>query len=126
MNRVQQLGRLGVLDQEAAGAGLERFVDVLVTFEGGEDQDFDAGHALVGTDPPGCLQTIDAGHPDVHQHDVGAMLACERDGLGAVFGLTDDFDVVSGVQQHAKAGADQRLIVGEQDADHDAAKGSRA
>jgi hypothetical protein len=47
------------------------------------------------------------------------------DGLGAVARLPDDVDVGLCAQDHAKARADEPLVVGEQDADHRAAGSGR-
>jgi hypothetical protein len=58
----------GVLDQEVAGAGLQRLVDVLVGLVGGHDQHLDASQALVGVDALSGLQAVDVRHADVHQH----------------------------------------------------------
>ena len=38
---------------------------------------------------------------------------------GAVVGLAHDREVLLGVEEHAEAGADQGLVVGEHDPDHD-------
>ena len=62
----QLLGRI-VLEDEAAGAGSERLVDVLVEVERREDQDPRA--AVGGEDAPGRLEPVELGHPDVHQDD---------------------------------------------------------
>ena len=58
------------------------------------------------------------GHADVHEHDVRAQLGGERHRLRAVAGLAHDLDARLLAQDHAKAGAHQRLVVGKQDADH--------
>ena len=42
------------------------------------------------------------------------------DRLGAVGRLADHVDVLLGVEDHPEAGAHQRLVVGDQDADHSA------
>ena len=52
----------------------------------------------------------------------GRELARQRDRLAAVAGLADDLDVGLGAQDHAEAGADEALVVGEQDADHRAGR----
>src|SRR5436190_13764070 len=57
-----QVGRLGVLDQEAAGPDAQGLEHVLVQVEGGEDDDADPGQQLVGGDGPGRLQAVQAGH----------------------------------------------------------------
>ena len=49
-DRVDQVGRLGVLDQEAAGPVAQRVEHVLVEVEGGQDDDPDVGQGRVGGD----------------------------------------------------------------------------
>ena len=53
----------------------------------------------------------------------GRELARERDGFDAVARLADDLELGVGAQDHPEAGADELLVVGEEDADH---SGSRA
>ena len=72
----------------------------------------------VVADATGGGEAVDAGHADVHQHDVGALAARERDRLVAVARLADHLDVVLGVEQGPEAPAHQRLVVGEHDPDH--------
>ena len=55
-----------------------------------------------------------AGHPDVHQHDVGLCSHCWP--LFAVGGGCDDSDVVLGFEQRGEAGAHCLLVVGYNDA----------
>ena len=119
-DRLEQVGGLGVLDQEAAGPGADRLVDVLVGLEGGQDDHLDPGQVVVGGDAPGGFQAVHPGHPDVHQHHVGALAAGQVDRLRAVGGLAHHLEVVGRVDQHVEPGADQRLVVGEQDPDHGA------
>jgi len=58
---------------------------------------------------------------------VRPQLARPSNCLQAVGCLADDFDVLLSVEDHAKAVADERLVVGDQDADHvPAADGRRA
>ena len=109
-----QLGRLGVLDEEAVGPGPDRLEDVLVEVERREDHDAGAGEALVGSDAARRREPVDARHAHVHQHDVGAGLDRLADGLVPVGGLADDGDVRLGVEEGAKTGPDQGLVVGEQ------------
>jgi len=115
---LDQLGRLGVLDQETAGPGAQRLVDVLVGLEGGQDDDLDPGQVLLGRDAPGGFQAVDPGHPDVHQHHVRALAAGQVHGLPAVGGLTDHLQVLGGVDQDPEPGPDQGLVIGEQHPDH--------
>ena len=45
----------------------------------------------------------------------GCSRSRDRDGLVAVARLADDVEVVLGLEDHPEAGADQRLVVGEDD-----------
>ena len=113
----QLLGRV-VLEDEAAGAGSERFVDVLVEVERREDED---PRRVVGReDPPGRLEPVELGHADVHQDDGGIEAGGLLDRLEPVARLGDDLDVLFAGEQHAEAGADHRLVVGDEDADRHA------
>ena len=76
------------------------------------------GRVGVATIAAGRLDAVDPGHPDVHQDDVGAQPAAQLDRLAAVGRLADDRDVVLALRIMPEAGPDERLVVGEQDADH--------
>ncbi len=70
----------------------------------------------IGDDGAGRRQPVDVRHPDVHHDHVGQQLPGELDRRRAVVGLTDDLDVVLGVEQHAQTGPEQHLVVGDDDA----------
>jgi hypothetical protein len=38
----------------------------------------------------GGFQTVEVGHADVHDDDVGLMLRGQTDGFQTIYGLTDD------------------------------------
>jgi hypothetical protein len=82
-----------------------------------------AGGRCLGQDPPGGLQAVQGGHPDVHQHDVGAQPAGGGHRVQAVGGLADHLDAGGG-EDHGEAGADQRLVVGDHHPGHDASSGA--
>ena len=86
-----------------------------VGLEGREDEDLDHGPA--GDDPPRGLHAVDAGHPYVHQHDVGLELQRLLNGLQAVADLTDHLQPRVVVQQLGEADPEQRLIVRHQQLD---------
>ena len=70
------VGRVGVLEQEAARARAQRLEDVLVDLEGGQDHDLDAGQLRARpTIRRVASQPVDVGHADVHEHDVGPLRA---------------------------------------------------
>jgi hypothetical protein len=87
-----------------------------------------AGTAFGGDKPTRRLDAVDAGHADVHEHDVGTR----RCGLGerrtAGGCLPDDGEGGVRVDDPPETCAHEWLVVDEQDADrrHDAAVGNRA
>jgi hypothetical protein len=123
-DRLDQPRRRGVLEQEAAGSGPDRVVDVLVEIE--RRQHEDAGGVAPGEQPARRLDAVQSRHPHVHQHDVRPAQAREFDRLGAVRGLGHDVHVLLGVEDHAEAAPDQGLVVGDDHADHERPVGSRA
>jgi hypothetical protein len=105
-----------VLEHEAAGAGAQRPVDVLVRVEGGQDQHPDVPVGR-GQDPGGRLQAVQIGHADVHEDHVGTVPAGHLNRLEPGPGLGDDLDVVVDPQDHGEAPADQCLVVDHGDSD---------
>jgi hypothetical protein len=97
-----------VLEQEPAGPGGQRRVDVLVQVERGEDDD--PHRRLRGQDALGRLEPVHLGHPDIHQHDVGPVLQRRRDRLPAVRGLGHHRDA-GRAQDQPETASDQRLVV---------------
>src|SRR6266550_908636 len=69
--RADQLGGLGVFDQEAGRACAQRLEDVLVELERRQDDHPDVHQPLVRGNGAGGREAVRARHPDVHQHDVG-------------------------------------------------------
>ena len=69
----------------------------------------------VGEDPARRLDPVDVGHLDVHQDDPGPPLPREVDGVPAVLGLAGDRYPGLRVEDRAKAGAHQGLVVGDED-----------
>ena len=116
----ERLGR-SVLEQEPAGAGLERVVDVFVQVECRQDEDPRTGVAGGGANLAGRGDAVEHRHPDVHQHDVGPVLLALLHRLFAVCCGCDDGDVALGLEQRGEACADGLLVVGDQGADHGAA-----
>jgi hypothetical protein len=66
----------------------------------------------------GGLDPVYAGHANVHQHHVDLARRTGLDGLGTVGCFADHLDVGLRLKDHPQAGADQGLVVGEDDADH--------
>ena len=83
--------------------------------EGCEDQD--SGGVVSGEDPPGRLESVELGHPDVHQ-DHGSikppLLGYRFESISC---LCHDFDVLLAGEQHPEPSPDHGLVVGDEDAD---------
>ncbi len=115
-----------VLEQEPARADPERVVDVLVHVERGQHHDLRVG-TIVTEQSASRLDPVDVGHANVHQHDVRPQATRLRNRLFPVRGLADHLDVLLSLEDHAEAGADERLVVDDQDAEaHAGATGSLA
>jgi hypothetical protein len=114
-DRSEQLLGGVVLEDEAACPGFQPFEDVLVEVERRENQD---PRGVIGRqDATSRLKTVQLGHADIHQDDGGTKPRCLVDGLEPVARLGDHFDVVLVGEQHPKARADHRLVVGDQHTD---------
>jgi hypothetical protein len=68
---VDQLLGGGILDQEAACTGPQRFIDVLVELERGEDQN-SRRRLVSGQQAAGRLEPVEVRHADVHQRSPSA------------------------------------------------------
>jgi hypothetical protein len=77
-----------------------------------------AGEGALGGDLARGGEAVQLRHADVHEHHVGAQRAGQLDRLAAVPSLAHDLHVLLRVEQRAEAGADETLVVGEEDADH--------
>lgn len=119
----QEVLGLGALAEEAGGAGPQGGGDVLVDLEGRQHHHAHGGEFRIAADHAGGGEPVGAGHPDVHQHDVGARPPGELVGLRPVGGLPDDLHVGLGVHEHLEGAAQQSLVVGEQDLDRCAGRG---
>src|SRR5215470_14259158 len=113
--------RRHVLQQEAAGPGLKRGERVLVQVE--RCQHEYAGPVTVLADPPGRLDAVEPGHPDVHHDHVGGSGPQQAHGGRAVAGLPDDVHIRLSVEHHPEPGPHQLLVVDEDNPDAHAAPG---
>lgn len=116
-DRAQEFVRLRALAEEAGRARAQGLHHVVVDLEGRQYDHADVGEGRVGADHAGRGEAVRAGHPDVHQHDVGPLLLRQQYGLCAVRGLSYDLHVGLRVDEYAEGAAQQGLVVGEQDTD---------
>jgi hypothetical protein len=101
-----------------AGALAQRPRDVVVFAKCG--QHHDGGIRGRAPDLGRGGQPVELRHPDVEEGHVGPVAACLLDRLAAVRGLGHDLDARIGGQDRLDTGSDHGLIVGEQEADHEA------
>jgi hypothetical protein len=101
------------LEHVGVGAGAQRGIDGRPVVAGGQHDHLGLRPALA--DQLDHLDPGDAGHPEVHQHDVGTPALDQPGQLGARKGLADHLHVVLMLNRAADAGDDQRVIVGDQD-----------
>src|SRR5436190_1531209 len=114
-DRLDQVARSNVFQQEAARSGSDRLDHVFVDFEGREDQDL--GRPVLGCQDPRRLDAVQPGHPHIHQDDVGPQATGLLDRVESIGGLSHELDVFLGPQRHLERRAHERLIVGNEDAD---------
>jgi hypothetical protein len=82
-------------------------------------------YRVAGGDIAGRLDAVAAGHPHVHEHDIGAQRGRHGYRGRPVACLADHLDVRFGVEDKAEALPDQGVVVGQQHSDHDVTAGSR-
>jgi hypothetical protein len=111
---VDRFGGGGVFEQEAAGAGPQRLIDVVVEVERREHQHPRPGRAgCRAEDLAGCLQPVHDRHPHVHQDDVGVQVPRLADCVGAVSGLAYHLQARLGGEDRGEALSHHRLVVGD-------------
>src|SRR3954447_21334152 len=106
----------GVSLSRKPAAGLQRAQDELVGVEGREDDD--GGRVGLRGEQAGGSDSVELRHADVHEDDVGAVEVDRAEHLAAVRGLGDHVEVLGAGEHDPQAGAHERVVVDEQDADH--------
>src|SRR5262245_24361725 len=116
MHRADQLLRSRPLEQEARCTGAQGVEDVVVLFEGGQDQHSSAWR---GAGELSCRRdAVEIGHADIHQHDVGIEAARSVDGFPSRRGLSDDLHRGISGEELDQAGAHEVVVVGDQHPRH--------
>jgi hypothetical protein len=75
--------------------------------------------ARVGADQPGRFEPVEDRHADVHQDDAREHPPGEVDRFAAVARLAGHLHLLFPGDQRGEAPADGRLVVGDENADHD-------
>ena len=115
MDGGDEIGFGGVLDEIAAGAGLESAKQIGLVGMHAENDGL--GERMRGGELGDGFDAVENGHADVDHHDVRMESGGEFESLAAVGGLGDDFEAGVALQQKAQAGAHEGMVIGEQDAD---------
>ena len=111
---VQDLVAVRILQDVAGGARHQHVPDRALVLQAGQRHDPDVGVQLL--EPPGRLDPVHRGHPDVHEHHVGSGRDEELQGLGPVARLAHDHELV-GVQERDQRVAEPRVVVYHEHAD---------
>ena len=106
----------GLFQQVAAGALLERLAHIggVVVHREDENRRLGCGPLDLGRD----LETAAPRHGDVEQNDVGLVQARLPHRLFCAPGFVFDRDLRVGVQEQTQAGTDKRVVVNDQDTNH--------
>jgi len=97
-----------ILENEAAGAGLNDLLNEVVGLVHGEDEDFRGGRGFA--DLAGGFDTVEKGHADVENGDVRFVFGGLFDRVAAVDGLRADFPTAAGFDQYAQARRGSRPV----------------
>ena len=116
LNRFEQV-TLGIgLQEEAAGSRPEEFVDQRFAVVHREDENF--GPWKTPANLARHLDAVDQRQRVVDHRDVGLRFHRFDDGLLAVCGLGHDLPIGLSFEDAAESGADDLMVVGNQDAGH--------
>ncbi len=110
----QVLASLRLVD-EATAAGVENRQQVFVFCM--RRQHEHTGRVFERRNAPGRLEPSDAGHVEVHDHDIRPQRCCALHGLLARPDLRHDLHVMLEVQQRCQAGAQNAVVIGNDDSD---------
>ena len=116
-HRLGELSRWRGLEEEAARAGLHRLVDVVVDVERRQDEDARVEPRALRCRRVASMPSTPGIRTSIRTTS-GRRRPASLDRLVPVLGLADDLDVVLAVEDRAEAAAHERLVVGDQDANH--------
>ena len=86
-----QFVSVGVFQHVAGGASIDSAADIRGSVI---DREYEDMHLRVGGTDAGCgIDTVEFGHAQVHEHDVGPQPLHLHEGLRTIDGLTDDLKV---------------------------------
>ena len=104
-----------VFEQIGFRARLHGAIDVFVRVKRGEHDDARVGKFFA--DGHGGFHAAETGQAQVHQHDVGFLLAIQFQRFAAIAGLADDFQAGLALDERGHAFAERGMIVHQHDPD---------
>ena len=104
----EQFGR-GLLQNDSGGAQLHRLDEFVLVVGSGENNH--AGFVFGDLEALQRGQTVQAGHFQIQQQDIGFMLLQNIEHLATVLGLSYDFEILFQGEQPAESIAEDRMIV---------------
>src|SRR5882762_508442 len=112
---VRELAARHLLQEIPRRAGADRAEHKLVLVVVGEDDHPRGRHGIAHAPRRG--HPVPVAHLDVHQDHVGEKLLRDRERLVPVARLAHDLDLRFGLEDRAQAASNERVIVGDEDAD---------
>ena len=111
VQRQGQLSGRSVFEQVPTGTHLQCLPHILFVLVHGEHQHADCG-PLAGNLGSG-LQAVEAGHGNVHQHQIGLEPLHHRNHCKTVGGFAHDSDLRHRFEQHTYTGTHQGVVISE-------------
>src|SRR5215472_13994033 len=74
----------------------------------------DASLGVVLYDLRGCIDSVQSGHEDVHDHDIGVFGFRKFDSFASVAGFGDYFELITLLQLHAQTSPNNAVIVSDE------------
>jgi len=102
-----------ILEDVAVSAGFDDLLNEVVGLVHGENEDFGGGRSFA--DLASCFHAVEERHADVEDGDVRFVFGGFFDGVAAVDSFGANFPAAAGLDERAQAGADDGVIVGDED-----------
>ena len=113
-DRAHDVVLIGALEQVALGAGAHGREDGVVVLEHRQHEHADV--RALGDDLARRLDAVELGHVQIHDDDVGLQRLGGGDRLGAGRRLAHDLRLAERREQRAEPSAEDRMVVGDEDA----------
>jgi hypothetical protein len=103
-----------IFEDVTTRAGLNDLLNEIVGFVHGQDKDFGIGGR--GTNAASGFDSVEQGHADIQDSDVGLEFGGFVYGIAAVGSFGGDFPAGTGFEESTESGANDGMVVSDQDA----------